>query len=162
MCIEKGIEIHFIVATSFSYLLWIASQYALPMLLALSFSSFHFFSMPYRNSQMATWPVPYRKWDFILKILWKISSSSITIVIEYGQQKTCYIERQEIQAIRLFIMTKRLEKPAVLSKTEAWKPEKLQSKKIKPRIAKINTQLHWYNKNCIDTGNTKKDSRGVF
>ena len=56
-------------------------------------------------------------------------------------------------------MTKRLEKPAVLSKTEAWKPEKLQSKKIKPRMAKINTQLHWYNKNCIDSGNTKKDSR---
>ena len=118
ICIEKGIEIHFIVATNFSYLLWIASQYALPMLFALSFSSFHFFSMPYRNSQGATWPVPYRKWDFILKILWKISSSSRTIVIEYGQQKTCYIERQEIQAITLFIMTKRWEKPAVLSKTE--------------------------------------------
>jgi hypothetical protein len=72
------------------------------------------------------------KRGFYLKNTLKNIFTSITILIEYGQQKTCYTERQEIQAITLFIMTKRLEKSAVLSKTEVWKPEKLQSKKIKP------------------------------
>jgi hypothetical protein len=34
-------------------------------------------------------------------------------------------ERQEILAITLFIMTKKFRKSAMLSKTEAWKPEKI-------------------------------------
>ena len=62
----------------------------------------------------------------------------------------------------MFIMTKRLEIPAVLSKTEAWKPEKLQSKKIKPRIAKINTQLHWYNKTALIVGTPRRTAERVF
>ena len=69
--------------------------------------------------------IPYRKRGFYLKNTVKNIFTSITIVIEYGQQKTCYIERQDIQVLTLFIMTKRLEKPIVLSKTETWKPEKL-------------------------------------
>jgi hypothetical protein len=56
-------------------------------------------------------------------------------------------------------MTKRLEKSAVLSKTEAWKPEKMQSKKDKPTHHKNQYTITWYNISCIDTGNTKKDNR---
>lgn len=69
---------------------------------------------------------------FYLKSTLKNIFTSITIVIEYGQQKTCYRETRA-SGNHIVHNDQRLEKSAVfLSKTEVWKPEKLQSKKIKP------------------------------
>ena len=54
----------------------------------------------------------------------------MTMVIEYGQQNNSVMQRQEIVAIILFIMTKGLENYFMLSKIQAWKSEKIAIKEV--------------------------------
>lgn len=54
----------------------------------------------------------------------------MTMVIEYGQQNSSVMQRQEIVAIILFIMTKGLENYFMLSKIQAWKSEKIAIKEV--------------------------------
>jgi hypothetical protein len=56
-------------------------------------------------------------------------------------------------------MTKRLEISAVLSKTGAWKPENLQSKKDKTHTSQKSIHNYIGIISCIDTEKTKRDGR---